>query len=173
MTPPDLSGLAPELGDLLGIALRTAFVYGFLVVLLRLAGKREVGQLSILELITLLVISDAVQNSMTGGDETLLGGLVAATTLVGLDRGLSALRDRSKKVRRVIEGEPSLLVRHGRPLRAAMEKESITMDELETAVRSHGLIRVDDVAYAVLETDGTISVIPKQTNEPPPATPLG
>ena len=151
----------------LEVIARTATVYVFLVVLLRIAGKREVGQLSILELVTLLVISDAVQNGMVGDNTTVAGGLAAAATLVGLDRAIGILRDRFGRFRKVIEGEPRLLVRNGQPLRRALERESITDDELQAAVRSHGLLRVDQVAIAVLETDGSISIIPMQGDEPP------
>ena len=89
MTLPDIGSGLPE------IVLRTAIVYLFLVVVLRLSGKREVGQLSILELIVILVISDAVQNSMVGENTTLWGGLVAVLTLVAIDKGISLVTDRS------------------------------------------------------------------------------
>ena len=171
----------PDLGDgPLEVILRTAIVYGALVLLLRIGGKRQVGQLSILELVTLLVISDAVQNAMVGGNQTLLGGLLAATTLVALDRGVGRIRDRFPRFRRVIEGEPRLLVRDGVPLRRAMRQEDIEPDELLAAIRAHGLLRPDQVQLAVLETDGSISVIPKptadtgpSTDEPPPRPTTG
>jgi uncharacterized membrane protein YcaP (DUF421 family) len=152
----------PDLGDgPLEIILRTAIVYVVLVGLLRIAGKREVGQLSILDLVTLLVISDAVQNAMVGENTTLIGGLVAAATLILLDRGLGVLRDRNPRIRKAIEGEPRMLVRDGRPLRTAMREEGMTDDELLAAIREHGLRSPDEVELAVLETDGTVSVIPK------------
>lgn len=162
----------PELGDSLPeVAIRTAIVYVFLVVLLRLAGKREVGQLSILELVSVLVISDAVQNSMIGENTSIYGGLVAATTLVLADRTFGFLRDRFKVFREVIEGEPRLLVRDGILLRRAMRDEGIQDDELEAAIREHGVAKVEDVQLAVLETDGSISVVPRSTNESSP--PIG
>jgi uncharacterized membrane protein YcaP (DUF421 family) len=155
MTLPDIGSGLPE------IVLRTAIVYVFLVVVLRLSGKREVGQLSILELIVILVISDAVQNSMVGENTTVYGGLVAVLTLLGLDKGISLLTDRSKRVRRALEGEPRLLVRDGHLLERALREEKIPADDVRAAVRAHGLARVEDVRLAVLETDGSISVIPK------------
>jgi uncharacterized membrane protein YcaP (DUF421 family) len=152
----------PDLGDgPLEIILRTAVVYVVLVALLRIAGKREVGQLSILDLVTLLVISDAVQNSMVGENTTLVGGLLAAATLIILDRGLGFLRDRFPRFRKTLEGEPRLLIRDGVALPGALKAESLTDDELLAAVRKHGLASVDDVALGILETDGSISVIPK------------
>src|SRR6187455_3103873 len=97
---PDIGSSLPE------VVFRTAVVYLFLVVVLRISGKREVGQLSVLELVVILVISDAVQNSMVGDNTTLWGGLVAVLTLLALDFGLKALSSRSRRVRRVVEGEP-------------------------------------------------------------------
>jgi uncharacterized membrane protein YcaP (DUF421 family) len=153
----------PEIGSsLVEVALRTAVVYTFLVIALRIGGKREIGQLSILDLIVLLVIADAVQNSMVGENTSLWGGLVAAGTLIVLDKSLKALAERSRRVKRVLEGEPRLLVRDGKILARAMREEGVDLDDLEMAVRSHGLARIDDVGMAVLERDGTISIVPRE-----------
>ena len=157
MTIPDIGSGLPE------IVLRTAIVYLFLVVVLRLSGKREVGQLSILELIVILVISDAVQNSMVGENTTLWGGLVAVLTLVVIDQALNQVRRRSRRVREALEGEPRLLIRDGRLLQRALREEEIAEDDVRTAVRKHGLARVEDVRLAVLETDGSISVVPRDS----------
>jgi uncharacterized membrane protein YcaP (DUF421 family) len=151
----------PEIGsDLPEIVLRTAVVYLFLVVVLRITGKREVGQMSILELIVILIISDAVQNSMVGENSTLWGGLVAVLTLLAMDLGLKALTGRSRRLRKAVEGEPRLLVRDGRLLDRALREEGVEPDQVRAAVRGHGVARVEDVRLAVLETDGSISVIP-------------
>jgi uncharacterized membrane protein YcaP (DUF421 family) len=155
MTIPEVGSGLPE------VILRVAIIYLFLVVVLRISGKREVGQMSILELIVVLLISDAVQNSMVGDNTTVWAGPVAVLTLLGLDYALAWLTRRSKKVRQAIEGEPRLLVRDGRLLRNALREEKLSVDEVETAVRAHGLARIDDVQEAVLETDGSISIIPK------------
>jgi uncharacterized membrane protein YcaP (DUF421 family) len=159
----------PEVGSgLPEVVLRVAIVYLFLVAVLRISGKREVGQMSILELIVVLLISDAVQNSMVGDNTTVWAGPVAVLTLLGLDYTLAWLTRRSKQVRAAIEGEPRLLVRDGRLLRKAVREEHLDVEEIETALRAHGLARIDDVQLAVLETDGSISVIPKpesQTNQ--------
>lgn len=144
----------------LAVILRTAVVYLLLVAILRLSGKREVGQMSILELIVILLISDAVQNSMVGEDTTLIGGLLAVMTLLGLDYGLSRLTVRSQRLRRVIEGEPRLLVRDGRLLTKALREEKVESEKVRAAIRAHGLAHVEDVRLAVLETDGSISIIP-------------
>ena len=163
---PDIGSSLPE------VVLRTAIVYLFVVTALRLSGKREVGQMSVLELVVILVISDAVQNSMVGDNTSLWGGLVAVTTLLALDFSLKALTRRSRKLREAVEGEPRLLVRDGRLLQKAIREEGLEVEEVRAAVRSHGLARIEDVRLAVLETDGSISVIPQDSdastsNRPP------
>lgn len=155
MTIPDL-GTGP-----LDVVARTAIVYVAIIAILRFAGKREVAQLSMLDFVLILLISNGVQNAMVGDNVTVLGGVLAAVTLVVLDRVLGILGSRSPRFRRAVEGEPRLLVRHGRTLRRAMREESISEDELLAAVRQHGLTRIQDVALAVLETNGSISVIAK------------
>jgi uncharacterized membrane protein YcaP (DUF421 family) len=156
----------PEIGSSLpDVALRTAIVYLFLIVAIRLSGKREVGQMSVLELIVVLIMSDAVQNSMVGDNTSIWGGLVAVIVLLGLDFVIRELSRRSRRLRVAVEGEPRLLVRHGRVLQRALQQEGLDRNELESAVRAHGLARVDDVDQAVLETDGTISVIPMRTRD--------
>lgn len=160
MILPDIGSSLPE------VVLRTAVVYLFLVAVLRLTGKREVGQMGILELIVILIISDAVQNSMIGENSTLWGGLVAVLTLLAMDLGLKAVSSRSRRVRRVVEGEPRLLVRDGQLLDKALREEGIEAEQVRAAVRAQGIARVEDVRLAVLETDGSISVIPMT---PPPS----
>jgi uncharacterized membrane protein YcaP (DUF421 family) len=162
---PDIGSSLPE------VVLRTAIVYLFVVAAIRLSGKREVGQMSVLELVVILVISDAVQNSMVGENTTLWGGLVAVVTLLGVDFSIKWLTQRSSRLRNVIEGEPRLLVRNGQLLAKALREESVDAEDVRAAVRAHGLARIEDVRLAVLETDGSISVIPmdapRATNQPP------
>jgi uncharacterized membrane protein YcaP (DUF421 family) len=114
VTLPELGSTLPE------IVLRTTIVYLFLVLLLRITGKREVGQMSILELIVILVISDAVQNSMVGENTTLWGGLIAVITLFVADNILKWATRRSQRLQKALEGEPRLLVRDGRILTKAL-----------------------------------------------------
>ena len=163
----------PEVGSSLPeVVLRTAIVYLFVVTALRLSGKREVGQMSVLELVVILVISDAVQNSMVGDNTSVWGGLVAVATLLALDFGLKALTRRSRRLREAVEGEPRLLVRDGRLLEKAIREEGLEVEEVRAAIRSHGLAHIEDVRLAVLETDGSISVIAldgdtSPSNQPP------
>jgi uncharacterized membrane protein YcaP (DUF421 family) len=153
----------PEIGSSLpDVALRTAIVYVFLVVAIRISGKREVGQMSVLELVVILIMSDAVQNSMVGENVSIWGGLVAVTILLTLDFALRAVSLRWPRVRKAIQGEPRLLVRDGKILEGALHQEDISRDEVAAAVRAHGIERIDQVALAVLETDGSISVIPME-----------
>jgi len=166
---PSLPDIGSSLPD---VVLRTAIVYVFVVVALRLSGKREVGQMSVLELVVILVISDAVQNSMVGENTTLWGGLIAVVTLLAMDFGLKAVTNRSKTLSKAIEGEPRLLVRDGRLLSKAIKEEGLETEEVRAAIRSHGLVGPEDVRLAVLETDGSISVIPRDdagpgSNRPP------
>ena len=155
-TLPDIGSSLPD------VALRTAIVYIFLITAIRLSGKREVGQMSVLELVVILIMSDAVQNSMVGENVSLWGGLLAVTILLTLDFVLRSVMLRSPRFRKVIKGEPRLLVRDGQLLERALKQEGIAPDEVAAAVRAQGTERIDQVALAVLETDGSISVIAKE-----------
>ncbi len=162
----------PDLGSgLLEVVARTAIVYVAILVILRAAGKRQVGQLSILDLVLVLLIANGVQNAMVGSNVSVAAGIAAALTLVVLDRLLGTIERRSTRVRKAVEGEPRLLIRHGIVLTHALEEEGLTHDELLAALRQHGVAAVGQVALAVLETNGGISVI---AAEPPQgdSTPL-
>lgn len=151
----------PDLpSDLLGVAIRTVVIYLFLLLALRLAGKRELGQLSVLDLVLVLVIANAAQNAMVGSNVTIWGGLVAVVALIVTDRILRMLRDRSRRFERAFEGEPTLLVRDGQRLPEALRREGVDEDELMRALREHGFADLAEVRMAVLEVDGSISVVP-------------
>jgi uncharacterized membrane protein YcaP (DUF421 family) len=164
----------PTIGsDLPEIALRTAVIYVALIVLLRLRGKAGVGQMSILDLVLVLVISNGVQNAMIGDNTTLWGGLVAATTLVVVDWIIQTATSRSRKAQRLLEGEPALLVRDGHVLTKTMQRQGVTNDDLRAALRAQGLERPSDAHLVVLETSGAISVVPASTRLKPAASPHG
>jgi uncharacterized membrane protein YcaP (DUF421 family) len=164
----------PNIGsDLPEIALRTAVVYLVLIVLLRLRGKAGVGQMSILDLVLVLVISNGVQNAMIGDNTTLYGGLVAATTLVVVDWIIQTTTSRSRKAQRLLEGEPALLVRDGHVLTKTMERQGVSNDDLRAALRAHGLERPADAHLVVLETSGAISVVPASARLRPVDSPPG
>jgi uncharacterized membrane protein YcaP (DUF421 family) len=152
---------------LIEIALRTAIVYIVVLVGIRLTGKREVGQMTPFDLALLLLISNAVQNAMTGPDTTLVGGIVAAATLLVMNAVINRLVWRNRRARTVIEGTPTLLIRHGRIIEEHLAMEKVTVDSLTQALREHGIATISDVSLAVLEIDGSISVL--KNDEVPPA----
>lgn len=144
---------------LLQIVLRTGVIYLLVLIGVRLSGKREVGQMTPFDLTLLLLLSNSVQNAMTGPDTSLLGGAVAAGTLLVLNYGVAGISGSNRRLRRLIEGEPSLLVHDGKPIESHMARERVSMDELHRAFREHGINSCDQVALAVLEVDGSISCL--------------
>jgi uncharacterized membrane protein YcaP (DUF421 family) len=141
--------------------LRGIIIYVFLIVLLRLTGKRQVGQLSPFDLVLLLVLSNAVQNSMNGGDNSVIGGMISAATLVGVNWIVGTLTYRSKKLEALVEGRPDVLIRDGKLFQQTLDHAKLTRHELMAALREAGCASVEEVRAALLENDGSISVIPK------------
>jgi len=144
---------------LLQVAARTAVIYIIVLAGVRLSGKREVGQMTPFDLTLLLLISNAVQNAMTGPDTSLLGGVVAAATLLLLNYFVAEVSGGNRRFRKFIQGQPSLLVHDGQVIASHMAKEHVSMDELHRALREHGIANPKDVALAVLEVDGSISCL--------------
>jgi len=144
---------------LLQIVLRTGIIYLLVLIGVRLSGKREVGQMTPFDLTLLLLLSNSVQNAMTGPDTSLLGGAVAACTLLVLNYGVAAVSGSNRHLRRLIQGEPSLLIHDGKVIEPHMARERVSMDELHRALREHGINSPDQVALAVLEVDGSISCL--------------
>jgi uncharacterized membrane protein YcaP (DUF421 family) len=141
---------------------RAVIVYLFLLLILRLTGKRQVGQLAPFDLVLLLVLSNSMQNAMNGGDNTLSGGVISAVTLIGLNWLIGYATFRNKKIGRFIEGRPQVLIHNGKVYRDVMEHERVTQDELEAAIRRGGCASIEDVHFAILENNGQISVRLKQ-----------
>jgi len=144
---------------LLEVTLRTAVIYIVVLAGVRLSGKREVGQMTPFDLTLLLLISNAVQNAMTGPDTSLLGGVVAAATLLVLNYFVAEVSGGNRRFRKFVQGQPSLLVHDGQVISSHMAKEHVSMDELHRALREHGISSCSDVALAVLEVDGSISCL--------------
>jgi uncharacterized membrane protein YcaP (DUF421 family) len=144
---------------LLEVVFRTVTVYLFVILALRIFGKKELSQLSVIDLVFILLISNSVQNAMVGPDATLTGGLVAAGSLFLLNFLLKNLLYRSPRISRLLQGEPVLLVHRGKILKANLEREKISFEELQTVIREHGVPGIDDVDLAVLEPDGNISIL--------------
>lgn len=147
------------------LVLRAVVVYVFLILLLRLTGKRQVGQLAPFDLVLLLVLSNAVQNSMNGGDNSLVGGLISALTLVGLNYFVGLATYRSKRVEALVEGRPEVLIHNGRIFEDVMAGAKLTHHELNAALRQAGCATVQEVHSAILENNGAISVIPRKPDD--------
>lgn len=141
------------------IILRTLAVYVFMIVAIRIFGKKELAQLSVIDLVFILLISNAVQNAMVGPDTSLNGGLIAAGSLFLANFTLKQILYRSKSFNKLIQGESILLIYDGTPNVENCKKAEITIEELEAAVREHGARDIQKVDLAVLEVDGNISVI--------------
>jgi uncharacterized membrane protein YcaP (DUF421 family) len=147
------------------LLVRSAVVYVFLLTLLRLTGKRQVGQLAPFDLVLLLVLSNAVQNSMNGGDNSLVGGLISAVVLVGLNYAIGIATFSSKRLEAIIEGRPQLLVHNGRLFEEVLSRAKMTHHELDAALRQAGCANVGDVHAAILENNGSISVVPRGSKD--------
>jgi uncharacterized membrane protein YcaP (DUF421 family) len=141
------------------VALRTALVYLAVFAGLRLTGKRELGQMTVFDLVVILLIANAVQNAMVGPDTSVTGGLIAASVLLAINWAVSRLRLRGRAWGRLLEGTPTVLIHDGDFVSRNLEKEGVEA-ELEMAMREHGVDSVHDVKLAVLEVDGSISIVP-------------
>ena len=140
--------------------IRAVVVYLFLLVLLRLTGKRQVGQMAPFDLVLLLVLSNAVQNSMNGGDNSITGGLILASALVGINSCVSWLTYRSKSLESLIEGRPVILIHNGVIDHVSLAQVKMTIHEMEASLRAAGCAGPAEVRFAVLENTGKVSVIP-------------
>ncbi len=147
------------------LVVRAVLVYFFLLILLRMTGKRQVGQLAPFDLILLLVLSNAVQNAMNGGDNSYTAGILSAGTLVGINYLVSFGTYRSKWFSRLVEGKPTILVHNGKVDEKAMRYEQMTHHELMAALRAEGLTSIEQVHVAILENNGRISVLPYRHEE--------
>lgn len=139
--------------------MRSIVVYVFIVLAIRLFGKREVAQLSIADLVFILLIANAVQSAMVGQNTTLTGGLVAAASLFTINYLFGVLLFKSKRLASFFQGHPLMLIYEGKEIEHNLNKVRISHDELEQVVREHGVEKISDVNLAVLEMDGNISVL--------------
>jgi len=137
----------------------TLAVYLFIVVAIRLFGKKELAQLSVVDLVFILLISNAVQNAMVGPDATLSGGLVAAFTLFVVNYLLKYLQYKFPKFGKVVQGDAIMLVYDGKYIESHLKKARITEEEIMEAVREHGVATIEEVNLAIMEVDGSISVL--------------
>ncbi|MBC7792027.1 MAG: DUF421 domain-containing protein [Anaerolineae bacterium] len=143
--------------------MRAVAVYLFLLAIFRLAGKRSLANITTFDLVLTLIISESIQQSLTGKDSSMTNALLLITTFVGLDIILSLLKHRSRGVDRLLDGVPLVLIRAGEMLQERLNKERVDKQEILTAARlQRGTTRLEDIDYAVLEPGGQISVIAKE-----------
>jgi uncharacterized membrane protein YcaP (DUF421 family) len=141
------------------IVSRSVIVYFFIIFALRLFGKKELAQLSIIDLVFILLLSNSVQNAMVGDNTSLIGGLTAATSLFVVNWILKNLIFRSKSLSGIVQGNPLMLVYHGKIIQKHLDQAKLSNEELEAAIREHGVKDVKDVDIAILEVDGNISIL--------------
>lgn len=144
---------------LLQIVLRTGVIYLLVLMGVRLSGKREVGQMTPFDLTLLLLLSNSVQNAMTGPDTSLMGGVIAACTLLLLNYLVADVSGTNRRFRRLIQGQPTLLIHDGKSIESHLAREHVSIDELQRALREHGIGTIEQTALAVLEVDGSISCL--------------
>jgi uncharacterized membrane protein YcaP (DUF421 family) len=141
---------------------RPIAVYIFLVAILRVGGRRELGQLNAFDLVVLLTLSNAVQNAIIGDDNSLIGGMIGGATLVLLNLGVVRFLYHHRSLERRISGEPVLLVKDGRLIRENLAHELITEEELQAAIRRQGVDHIEGCAEVILETSGVVTVLARQ-----------
>lgn len=140
------------------LILRGVVVYFALLLLLRITGKRQIGQLSPFDLILLLLISEAVSNSLNAADESLVGGLIAAATLILLNYLVGVATFSNKRLEQTLEGRPQVLIHDGKVFEDVMNEARLTQQELHSAMRHQGYFEVKEVKLAILEPNGTVSI---------------
>ena len=142
--------------------LRGLVVYVFLLLLFRIAGRRTLSEMTSFDFVLLLIVSEATQNAMIGNDYSVTNGVLVILTLIGLDIGLSVMKQRFPAMERYLDGLPLIIVDEGRPLKELMEKARVDEEDIMSSARDkHGLERMEQIKYAVLERNGGISIIPK------------
>ena len=149
--------------NVLELVVRGVVVYAALLIVLRVFGKREVGQFTLYDLVFVLLVSNALQPAMTGPDTSLVGGLVLIVALVAANFVVGRL-DRLMAFHRIFRSAPAVLIKDGKPMPETLEREGITEDEVEMAIREHGVDDMKEVKLGVLEPDGSISIVPTETN---------
>ena len=142
--------------------LRATAIYALVMVLIRVSGKRAVGQFTPFDLVMLILIGNAVQNGINGGDNSLTGAAIMATTLIALNYGVAFITSRSRRVERIVEGEPVVLARNGKLFEGVLRRELVSRDDFRESLRMNGIDDVAKVELALLETNGSISVVAKR-----------
>lgn len=141
------------------IFVRAAVVYVFVLVLLRLSGKRQIGQMGVAEFVALLLVSNAVQNSMNGGDNSITAGLILAAVIMGTSGLIGWLSYRYKRVADLVQGKPVLLIYKGEIVHRSLAKSRVALRELHAMLRHQGFEDITGIHEAVLEANGSLSVV--------------
>ena len=143
------------------IVLRAVAVFAFLYVLMRVIGRRELSTLEPFDLILLVILGDAVQQGLTQDDYSLTGGFLAVGTIAILQLGTSFVNFHFPRLRPILDGEPIVVVQDGQPIERNLQRERVTIEDLLSAARRQNIAKLDDVAWAVMETSGEITFIKK------------
>jgi uncharacterized membrane protein YcaP (DUF421 family) len=145
--------------------IRAAIVYVVLLIVFRFAGKRSLAQITTFDFILLLIIAEAVQPGLTGGDDSMMNSLLLVLTLVGLDISLSLIKGRFKTVAKLIDDVPLVLVVDGKPIQERLRQSRVDESDILTSARmTQGLERMDQIKFAILERSGGISIIPQSAD---------
>ena len=142
--------------------LRATAIYALVMVLVRVSGKRAVGQFTPFDLVLLILIGNAVQNGINGGDNSLTGAALMATTLIALNYTVAFVTSRSRRAERLVEGEPVVLARDGKVFDHVLRRELVSPSDFREALRMNSIEDVAEVELALLETNGHISVVPRK-----------
>lgn len=146
--------------------LRSLIVYLFLLIMFRLLGKRQVGQMTSFDLIVLLILSNVLQNAMIGPDNSIIGGLIGASTVLAANWVLSRVTFENPRLERVIEGVPTVLIHDGKFVEANLRRETISKDDLLSNLRTQGCFDLNEVQTAVLEPSGKVSLLKREAPRP-------
>ncbi|WP_099560780.1 DUF421 domain-containing protein, partial [Stenotrophomonas maltophilia] len=156
---PDLFALAMPWWEFI---LRAVVVYVVVLGMVRLGGKRALGQITPFDVLLIVLLGNAVQNALLGTDTSLGGGLLLAATLILLNYGVGWLTTRNRRMERLIEGEPTVIARDGRLFEAVLRRELISRADFDAALRQQGGLQIEDVQIALLETTGNITIIARK-----------
>lgn len=143
----------------LELVLRTVAVYAVILFLLRIAGRRQIGQMGPTELVAMLLISNAVQNSMNAGDNSLIGGLISAVTLIFLSRGISYITYHNQAMSALIEGKPIILVMDGKVQKNELKKILMTLPQLRALLMVQGVENLSKLHRVVMDSEGRLLVV--------------
>jgi uncharacterized membrane protein YcaP (DUF421 family) len=144
--------------------LRAASMYLVLMVLFRISGRRSLGELTTFDFVLLLIIGEATQQALLGDDFSITNSILIIATLIAIDVGFSQLKQRSVRLAQLLDGGPTVIVENGQPLMRRMKEARVTeADILESARSNQGILRMEEIRYAIIERNGSISIVPNQS----------